>query len=221
MEISQLRTFYEIAKAGTYTGASQKFCISKSAVSHQIKNLEDDLDIKLFQRQGNRRTLTDDGINFAKAVSKFLEELEDLKRLCEDMRHSKTGALAIATSSGLMLHAIPDILRRFAREFPHTHIKLMSRGVCSELVEMVKNNAVDLAIGTASIQDLPAEVCFLEWQVSSNADHKKKSSDERKKDDPVGRYKQSAAHSAQARDPNDADHRKVSSATRTALRCYH
>jgi DNA-binding transcriptional LysR family regulator len=59
MEISQLRTFYEIAKAGNYADASHNLSISKSAMSHQIKNLESDLNIKLFQRQGNRRTLTE------------------------------------------------------------------------------------------------------------------------------------------------------------------
>ena len=164
MEISQLRTFYEIAQAGSYTKASQKLFISKSAVSHQIKNLEKDLDVKLFQRQGNRRILTDDGISFAKAVSKFLDELDGLKRFCEDMRDSKTGAITIATSSGLMLHTIPEILQRFTSEFPHTRVKFMSRGASSELVEMVRGNAADLAIGTASTPDLPAEVCFLAWR---------------------------------------------------------
>jgi DNA-binding transcriptional LysR family regulator len=165
MEISQLRTFCEIVKAGSYAKASKKLFISQSAMSHQIKNLEDELHIKLFQRLGNKKILTDPGRIFLNAVSKFLEELDDLKRLCGDIRDSKTGNLSIATSTGVLIHILPDMIRAFGQEFPQIRLKFVSRGACSELVDLVKNDTTDLAIGPAYTQALPTEVCFIEWKV--------------------------------------------------------
>ena len=167
MEISQLRTFYEIVKAGNYAKASKTLFISQSAMSHQIKNLETELNMKLFQRLGNKKTLTDPGRIFLHAVSKFLEEMDDLKRLCGDIRDSKTGNLAIATSMAVLTHILPDIIQRFGQEFPQIRLRFVSRGLTSELVDMVKNDTIDLAIGPAYTQDLPTEVRFIEWKVFS------------------------------------------------------
>ena len=167
MEISQLRTFYEIVKAGNYAKASKALFISQSAMSHQIKNLETELNMKLFQRLGNKKTLTEPGRIFLHAVSKFLEELDDLKRLCGDIRDSKNGNLAIATSMAVLTHILPDIIQRFGREFPQIRLRFVSRGLTSELVDMVKNDTIDLAIGPAYTQDLPTEVRFIEWKVFS------------------------------------------------------
>jgi len=164
MEISQLQTFAEIVKTGNYANASRNLFISQSAISHQIKNLENELGIKLFQRLGNKRSLTDPGRILSNAVKAFLKELDDLKRLCGDIRDSKSGNLAVATSTGVLIHILPGIIRRFSREFPQIRLRLVSRGSCSELVDMVKDDSTDLAVGPAYTQALPMEVRFIEWK---------------------------------------------------------
>ena len=64
MEIQQLRGFYYSAKLGSLTGAAEKLSITQSAVSQQIKSLEEELEVQLFNRYGPRKELTPNGSTF-------------------------------------------------------------------------------------------------------------------------------------------------------------
>ena len=164
MEISQLMSFCEIVKTGSYSKASKHLFITQSAVSHQIKNLERELNIKLFERVGNMVRLTQGGKILSDAVIKFVDDLNNLKRISEDIHDSKTGSLTIATNNGIIMYFLPDIIRRFKKELPGIKFRLINPNFTSEILSMVSNGEVDLAIGPKSNQALSSKTNFIFWK---------------------------------------------------------
>ena len=164
MEISQLMSFCEIVKTGSYSKASKHLFITQSAVSHQIKNLERELNIKLFERVGNMVRLTQGGKILSDAVIKFVDDLNNLKRISEDIHDSKTGSLTIATNNGIIMYVLPDIIRRFKKELPGIKFRLINPNFTSEILSMVSNGEVDLAIGPKSNQALSSKTNFIFWK---------------------------------------------------------
>lgn len=166
MENSQLISFYEIVKAGSYSKAAKNLSITQSAVSHQIKNLEKELRIRLFERNGNMMKLTDGGEILFGCVSAFLNDLSNLKRISEDISNFKTGHLTVATNNAIIVHILPDVIKKFKEELPGIKLKLVNRNLTTELLPLVVNGEVDLAIGPRSneIKILSSKIDFLLWK---------------------------------------------------------
>jgi DNA-binding transcriptional LysR family regulator len=163
MQITQLRTFYEIVKSGSYSRASRKLFLSQSAVSHQIRNLEKEFNMKLFERLGNNMKLTKGGEILSGAIGKFLEDLDNLKKLSEDVRISKMGDLTVATTSALMIYVLPDVVKKFREEFPKIKFKLISRNSV-ELLSLVLSCEADLAIAPKPEKKELAKLEFIKWK---------------------------------------------------------
>ena len=164
MEINQLKSFYEIVKTGSFSKASTNLFVSPSAVTHQIRNLEKDLNIKLFERIGKTVKLTQGGKLLSDAVRIFLYDLDRLKKLSDEIRECKTGRLSIAATNGIMLSVLPDIVSGFKRAFPEIKFNLISRSLLLELLPMLANEDIDLAVGPRSDLILPSNVIFLFWK---------------------------------------------------------
>ncbi len=164
METNQLKTFYEIVRTGSYSKASKNLFITQSAVSHQIKNLEKELNVKLFERLRNMMKLTEGGKILANAVGMFLNELDNLKRITEEVSNSKAGTLTIATTNGITLYVLPDVIKKFTEQFPQIKIKLINRGRYIEFLPLLLDGEVDLVLGPKSSQITSTKVKFLVWK---------------------------------------------------------
>src|SRR4030042_6906603 len=95
MELIQLYGFYQIVKTGSFSEASKKTFRSQSAISHQIKNLENEFKIKLFERIGNKIKLTQEGEIFFERTNIILKDLEELRRILADIDYAGRGRLTI------------------------------------------------------------------------------------------------------------------------------
>jgi len=164
MEISQLLSFSEIVKSGSYSKAAKTLFLTQSAVSHQIINLEKELNIKLFERFGKAIKLTEEGLIFSKVVGTFLTDLDNLKRISEDIRHSKTGHLTVAASNPFVVHALPTVIQKFLREFPGVKFKLITRGFTFETLPMVLGGEVDFIFGTMLEKEFHPKIDSLFWK---------------------------------------------------------
>jgi DNA-binding transcriptional LysR family regulator len=163
MEINQLETFLQIVKTGSYSNASRNLCITQPAVSHQVKNLEKELNIKIFERIGNKMKLTEVGKYLVDAATKFLDDLDNLKRICENVRSLKEGHLTIATTNACLVYILPNIIKRFRKEFPRIKFKFISRGSFKDILPIIENNETDLAIG-AHRDEKAKDLTFLLWE---------------------------------------------------------
>ena len=164
MELIQLLSFYQIVKTESFSKASKIMFRSQSALSHQIKNLEKELNIKLFERLGRKIRLTEEGKLLCGVISSFVNDLDNVKRTIEDMHQCKFGSVTIAASSAIMTYILPDIIRMFVDQFPKVKYKLITCTVTSEIEPMVLDGGIDFGIGPRSRQLLPQRLNFLFWK---------------------------------------------------------
>lgn len=164
MELAQLLSFCQIVKTRSFSEASKKVFLSQSAVSHQIINLERELKVNLFERIGKKVKLTEQGEALFDIVNKFFDNLEDLNRIYADMQYGKGGKIIIATSSAIMTHVLPNLIRKFADKFPRINFKLIACNFISEIQSLIIDGGVDFGIGVKSAQILPQKMNFLRWK---------------------------------------------------------
>jgi len=121
MEVRQLRIFRTLAEELNFTRTAEKVNTVQSNVTAQIKALEEELGIPLFDRLGRRVALTDAGRNFLPFA------LQALAAMDHGQRALKTGAepsgpLRIGAPESLLTYRLPEVLRAFRRRFPHVEL---------------------------------------------------------------------------------------------------
>ena len=123
MNFTHLRSFVEVAKARSFTVAGDALCLTQPAISFHIKQLEADLGIKLFIRQGRQIELTP----AARTVLSYTEPIFNIaERLQQEVRslssHHST-AVNIGTGVFFAEHYLPEILAGFRKQFPNIDIR--------------------------------------------------------------------------------------------------
>lgn len=83
--LTALRTFEAVARLGSFRAAAEALCVTQSAVSHQVRNLEDWLGKPLFEREGNRTRLLPHGLDLANSLS---ASFKDIEAACQRLRNS-------------------------------------------------------------------------------------------------------------------------------------
>ncbi len=164
MEIIQLQSLYAIVSTGSFSGAGEKLGLTQSAISHQIRNLEREFKVKLFERKGKTMHLTEEGKILFDVVSDFLNDLDKLKTLFEDVGRSNVGHLAVAARSPVVTYLLPDVILKFKRLFPGIRLKLISRGFVPELIALVSEGVVDFAIAPKIDEIHSKNIAFVYWK---------------------------------------------------------
>jgi LysR family cyn operon transcriptional activator len=149
MELSQLRTFREVAGALSFTRAAQKLNMTQSAVSHQIKALERELGEPLFIRAKRGVRLSDAGQLALSYAERILEEADALRERIRGDDHEPRGRVRAAAATQAFVHLFARIFESFMRD--HDRIELSFRTTVSteQTVADILNGAAD--VGFASL----------------------------------------------------------------------
>jgi len=107
LEIQQLKGFFFSARLGSLTKAADKMSVTQSAVSQQIKKLEEELGVKLFNRYGPKKDLTPDGRLFYNLIIPIIQEIDSLKITFEDLKGNQNGVLTIAATTFTIMNRLP------------------------------------------------------------------------------------------------------------------
>jgi len=152
METRHLRLFCALAKELHFTRAAFLLNISQSALSHQIKQLEDELGTRLVERTNRRVRLTPAGEVFLLRATRLLEQMDQAVREAARVGQGELGSLAVGVVSTAVCSHLPEILRAFRRESPHLSIDVheMEPG---EQVEALRKETIDIGFLFLSIQD--------------------------------------------------------------------
>jgi len=145
MEFQQLRGFYYSVRLGNLTKAAEKISVTQSAVSQQIKALEDELRLKLFDRFGPRKDLTPDGRIFYELISPLIMEIDSLKNRFEDQKGSQSGNVTIAATTFMIMNQLPYVIKKFSHKFPHIHLTVLERR-CNEITSLCQAGEIDFGI---------------------------------------------------------------------------
>lgn len=158
MDIQQLKGFLAVAKEKSFTRAAKKTYRTQSAVSLQIKALEDELETRLFDRIGRKTELTQDGSAFFELVSLLLQDFETLKAKFNKRRGDLSkGEIRIATHEPVITYLLPGPIREFKKQYPEIKIALLKKPR-EEILASVLNGEVDL--GISSLKKVPDSINY-------------------------------------------------------------
>ena len=149
----QLRFFNAVARHLSFAKAAVAMHVSAPAVTMQIKDLEAEIGMPLFERQGRKVSLTTTGEYMLVYSRKMLALLKDAEDAAARLHRIETGTLTIGLV-GTTTYFIPALLNQFLKEHEGIELKLMV-GNRSELVQWLQNSEVDIAIMGKAPDELP------------------------------------------------------------------
>ena len=126
VKLELYRVFKEVAEVGNITAAAQALYISQSAVSQSIKQLERDLQTRLFARNSRGVTLTAEGQMLYEYVRSAMGLLETGEEKLSQTRELQMGQLTIGASDTVTSQFLLPYLDRFHRQYPAIHIQIIS-----------------------------------------------------------------------------------------------
>jgi DNA-binding transcriptional LysR family regulator len=143
MELRQLKTFRTVATLGGFNQAAEVLGYAQSTVSEQIKALEADLDVRLFNRAGKQIALTAAGEMLLQYTQKMLNLEEEIRT--EVSGHEEVhGSLSIRVPETVSTYYFPPILRRFRQHFPKVNFNFNNCAYFS-LPEELRSGIINLA----------------------------------------------------------------------------
>ena len=132
------RIFVAVAKEENITKASEQLSISQPAITKQIKNLENQLSVKLFERKSKGVSLTQEGENLYKKLSSPIGELNKI-----DREISKDRYINIGTHNHMGSCIFGDVIKEYCLKYPNVDLNL----ICEEtpkMIKMLKNQELDI-----------------------------------------------------------------------------
>lgn len=159
MNLQQLRYLCAIVDHGLNVSvAADALFTSQPGISKQIRQLEDELGVPIFIRQGKRlAALTAGGEVIVATARRALQELNNLKRVGAEFKSEDTGSLAIATTHTQARYVLPPVLKRFAERYPKVRL-LLHQGNPAQVAEQTQRADVDVGIATEALADFPGLV---------------------------------------------------------------
>lgn len=138
-----LRAFVAVKEAGGFTRAAQRLNLTQSAISHQIRRLEEQVGRQLLFRTTRALTLTEDGEDFLQYAEKILDTLDTMSR------RFRPSPVSSVVRFGVLENFLGDrlavLLRQYGRAFPSVRLDV-SVGMNLDLMPMIKAGELDLAV---------------------------------------------------------------------------
>ncbi|TMS58895.1 CysB family HTH-type transcriptional regulator [Imbroritus primus] len=152
MNFQQLRSIREaVRRQFNLTEVANALYTSQPGVSRQIRELEDELGVEIFERYGKRLTgLTEPGREIVRIVERLLLEAENLKHAGEEFAGSSSGKLTVATTHTQARYALPRVVQAFRREFPQVTLALQETSP-THIVEMLLTGQADIGVATEAV----------------------------------------------------------------------
>lgn len=175
MELRQLEYFVEVAKREHVSEAAKDLHVAQSAISRQIANLEAELGVELFIREGRNVKLTPIGKHFLTHVETALKAIDYARQQVEEYLDPERGTIKIGFPTSLASHTLPSVISAFKTRHPNVSFHLR-QGTYRFLIESIKNRTLDLAfIGPVPTDepDLKGDILFTEsFMALLSADHR-------------------------------------------------
>jgi LysR family transcriptional activator of glutamate synthase operon len=145
MELRQIQYFIEVARREHVTRAAENLHVAQSAISKQISNLEQELKVQLFIRQGRNVKLTPIGRIFLQRVESAMSEIEKAVQEVSEYLDPETGEIRIGFPHSLAAVTLPSVVSAFRQEHPNVRFQLR-QGTVHHLIEDLVQGEIDLAL---------------------------------------------------------------------------
>jgi DNA-binding transcriptional LysR family regulator len=162
MEWQQLRGFCQVAKLGSFTKAAEATFRTQSALSQQVKALEDELGSRLLERLGKRRLkLTSAGEKLLACAQGLLAQWDALQDDLRRLQGRPQGPLSLAAPFTTLYHLFPGVLQAYPRRFPQVRLSILDRSQ-KEVIDLVRRGDIDFGLALESLA--PGDLAVRRWQ---------------------------------------------------------
>ena len=151
MDFDQLTTFVHVAKLKSFSRAGQKVFRSQSAVSAQIRQLEQAYQAKLLDRSAKSVELTPAGEVLFEYAEKLLRLRDESVQSVADRGNVVQGPVVFGANEATCLYVLPDIFAEFQRRYPLVHISIY-RNFSHKILQRLEDGSVDVGIVTMPVK---------------------------------------------------------------------
>lgn len=141
----RLKVFYTVASRLSFTKAASELSISQPAVTKHIKEIENHLNTKLFNRNGTTIQLTESGKTLVKYAEKIRNLYRDLEFDISQLNKEQKGKLKIGASTTIAQYILPEILAKFNAYYKEIAIELVTHNT-EDISNLLQNGQIDLGI---------------------------------------------------------------------------
>ena len=145
LNISHLQLIQTLVEEHTLTRTAQRLHLTQSALSHQLRNLEESLGIEIFHRLGKRMQLTQAGERLLRTAQTVLTELQSVEEDIRKLTEGRTGAIRFSTECYTCYHWLPPLIERYRRHFPQIDVQIVAEAT-QRPGQALLDGRLDLAI---------------------------------------------------------------------------
>jgi DNA-binding transcriptional LysR family regulator len=149
--LDQLQVFLTVAETGSFSAASRALNRAQSVISYTIANLEAQLEVSLFERNGVRQPkLTDEGRAMIEDARRIVADLQAMRARAKGLKQGLEAEVSVAISTMVPNIAMVDVLRHFSDQFPSVSLRL-NVGELGMVTGMVDSGQATIGIGGAML----------------------------------------------------------------------
>lgn len=149
MEIKYFRLIKTIAEEGNIANSSERLFLTQSALSHQLKDLEEQLGFKVFHRTRNRWELTEEGAELYRLGKDVLESIEKGFENIKQIRTGSVGSIKISTECYSFYQGLPRFIQKMGLLYPEINVDLILEATHQPISKLLSNE-IDIAIVTSA-----------------------------------------------------------------------
>lgn len=160
-DMRHIRAFLAVARIGNFTRAASELHVSQSALTVQIRQLEESLGVILFDRGKRRVTLTHAGRDVLAPLDKILVDTEAVLSRTREISSLRRGMVTMAVLPSIAAQVVPRAIQKFAKLYPGVEVRIKDI-VAERIVEAVKKEEVDFGIGSRLRPDAELKTIMLQ-----------------------------------------------------------
>src|ERR1700744_6178050 len=145
MTITQLEYVVAVATYKSFVAAAEKCFVTQPTLSMQIQKLEDELGVKIFDRNKHPIGITDMGDMIVKQAQVVLAECERVHEVIQGQQKILSGTFKFAAISTVAPNILPGLLENYARNFPQMKLQVKEMET-DQIIKALNNNEIDAAL---------------------------------------------------------------------------
>jgi DNA-binding transcriptional LysR family regulator len=160
-DMRHIRAFLAVARIGNFTRAASELHVSQSALTVQIKQLEESLGVTLFDRGKRRVALTPAGSDVLVPLEKILVDTEAVLGRTRELTSLRRGIVTMAVLPSIAAQIVPRAIKKFIRLYPGVQVRIRDV-VAEKIVEAIKKEEVDFGVGSRLLPDVELKTISLQ-----------------------------------------------------------
>jgi len=148
MELKYFRLIKTIAEEGSLANSSERLFLTQSALSHQLRDLEERLGFKVFLRSRNKWKLTDEGTELYNLANKLFSSIDESFSTIKNIKEGSKGSIRLSAECQSFFHTIPQFIQKMGILYPEIDISL-TMGATHQTISQVLSDEIDIAIVTS------------------------------------------------------------------------